>query len=71
MIPVGNLSGLTEEVLKNWRDYVGKIVEVGAMEVLKNEDGSFSGLRHPKFICWREDKNEETATTWEELSGNV
>lgn len=71
MVPVGNLSGLTEEVLENWRDYVGKVVEVGAMEVLKDEDGDFSGLRHPKFICWREDKNEETATTWEELSGNV
>lgn len=70
LVHVGNLSGVTEEVLENWRDYVGKVVEVGAMEVLRDEGGKFSGLRHPRFLQWREDKTKADATTWKELCGN-
>lgn len=69
MVHVGNLSGITEDVLENWKDYVGRVVEVGAMEVLYDDNGKFSGLRHPRFLQWRDDKTPENATTWEELNG--
>ena len=46
---VGSLSGLTEEVLCNWKDYIGKVCEITAMEVMDE------GLRHPKFVRWRPD----------------
>lgn len=51
LVQIGNLSGLTDEVLINWRDYVGKVCEVSAMEILPT-----LGLRHPRFIRWRDDK---------------
>ena len=63
---IGNLSGLTEEILENWRDYVGQVCEVAGMEVFKDEQGNFSGIRHPKFIGWREDKSKEECL-WENL----
>lgn len=51
----GDLSGLTEEILSNWKDYVGKVVEVGGMEIDK-ESGH---IRHPRFMKWREDKTKQ------------
>lgn len=69
LVHVGNLSGVTDEIKENWKSYVGRVVEVGAMEVLKEADGTFSGLRHPKFLGWRDDKTKEDATTWKELCG--
>ena len=51
----GDLSGLTEEILSNWREYVGKVVEVGGMEIDK-ESGH---IRHPRFMKWREDKTKQ------------
>ena len=53
---IGTLSGLTEEILENWRDYKGKIIEITGMEIFRNEDGSFSGIRHPKPVGLRPDK---------------
>lgn len=70
LVHVGNLSGITDEIKENWKDYVGRVIEVGAMEILKEADGSFSGLRHPKFLGWRDDKTAAEATTWKELCGN-
>lgn len=51
----GDLSGLTEEILSNWKNYIGKVVEVGGMEIDK-ESGH---IRHPRFMKWREDKTKQ------------
>jgi ATP-dependent DNA ligase len=51
---IGNLSGVTEEIKENWKTYVGSVVEIGAMEVMKTDKGY--GLRHPKFLGFRDDK---------------
>lgn len=51
LVQIGSLSGMTEEVLQNWKQYVGKVAEIGAMEVFKDT----YGIRHPKFIQWRSD----------------
>ena len=53
-VHVGDLSGVTDEVKENWRDYVGKVAEITAMEI--HDTG---GLRHPKFKGWRDDKAAE------------
>lgn len=62
---MGNLSGLDEEILKNWRDYIGKVAEISCMEVYKET----LGLRHPKFIQWRPDKTPKECT-WESIYEN-
>ena len=54
LIHVGDLSGVTDEVKANWRDYVGKVAEISCMEI--HDTG---GLRHPKLISWRDDKAPE------------
>lgn len=51
VIEVGSLSGLTEEILNNWKDYKGRVCEVGGMEI--TADGH---IRHPRFVQWRTDK---------------
>ena len=51
LIHVGDLSGITDEVKANWRDYIGKVAEITAMEI--HDTG---GLRHPKLKGWRDDK---------------
>lgn len=62
MIYFGDLSGLTEEILTNWENYVGKVVEVGGMQI----DDESKHIRHPKFIGWRTDKTP-TECTWEQV----
>ena len=57
IIPIGYLSGLTDEVKMNYKDYEKRVIEVGAMEL--NDTG---GLRHAKMLGWRPDK------TWRECS---
>lgn len=52
LIPIGSLSGLEEEVLAKWQSYKGKVAEVTAMQIMDTEN---HGLRHPKFLKWRED----------------
>ena len=54
---VGSLSGLPQEVLENWKDYLGKVAEITAMEVFETK-----ALRHPKFVQWRPDLSPEDAT---------
>ena len=51
IVPIGYLSGLTDEIKMNYKDYAGRVIEVGAMEL--NDTG---GLRHAKMLGWREDK---------------
>ena len=65
VIPIGNLSGLTEDVLLNWKQYIGKVCEVTAMEILPT-----GGLRHPKFVRFREDKPRQDCT-YESIYGKI
>ena len=51
IVPIGYLSGLTDEIKMNYKEYAGRVIEVGAMEL--NDTG---GLRHAKMLGWREDK---------------
>ena len=51
LVHVGDLSGVTDEVKENWKDYVGSVVEISCMEI--HDTG---GLRHPRLIAWRTDK---------------
>ena len=60
-VQIGSLSGLTDEQKENWRDYVGMVVEVAAMEVSENQEGG-KGLRHPKLIDIRDDITPEECT---------
>lgn len=62
--PIGYLSGLTDEIKCNYKDYKGNVIEVGAMEVLPT-----GGLRHAKFIQFRPDLTIKDCT-WEKIWGN-
>ena len=55
------LSGVTDEVKENWKDYVGEVVEIGAMEISENAQGGW-GFRHPKLLSWRQDKPARECT---------
>ena len=50
-VGIGYLSGLTDEIKANYKDYIHRVIEVGAMEL--NDTG---GLRHAKMLGWRDDK---------------
>ncbi|ALA07247.1 hypothetical protein SECTIM467_123 [Brevibacillus phage SecTim467] len=56
LVEVGDCSGISEELRKdmsiNPSKYIGKVIEIGAMEVTK--DGFY---RHPQFSRFRDDKN--------------
>lgn len=52
LVHVGDLSGITEDIRKNWKDYVNTVVEVSCMEI--HDTG---GLRHPRAINFMRDKN--------------
>lgn len=68
VVPIGYLSGLSDEIKANYKDYKGKVIEVGAMEVLYN-NGKFSGLRHAKLVNFRPDLTIKDCT-WEKIFGN-
>lgn len=57
IVPIGYLSGLTDEIKMNYKDYEKRVIEVGAMEL--NDTG---GLRHAKMLRFRDDKQ------WNECS---
>lgn len=63
MVQIGSLSGLEDEVLLNWKDYVGKVAEITAMEIMETE-----GLRHPRLVGWRLDKTARECQ-WELIFG--
>lgn len=58
----GDLSGLSQEIISNWKDYIGKVCEVGGMEI----DPESGHIRHPKFLGWRNDK-KPTECLWEQV----
>lgn len=51
VVGIGYLSGLSDEIKANYKDYEKKVIEVGAMQL--TPDGA---LRHGKMIAWRNDK---------------
>ena len=61
MVQIGSLSGLTDEMKENWKDYIGKVCEVSAMETSENQEGG-RGLRHPKLIAIRDDIDKSECT---------
>ena len=61
LVEIGKLSGITDEVKENWRDYVGKFCEITAMEIMDT-----GGIRHPKFVRWRDDLTAADCT-WEKV----
>lgn len=61
LIQIGSLSGLTDEMKENWKDYIGKVCEVSAMETSENQEGG-RGLRHPKLIAIRDDIDKSECT---------
>ena len=67
VVPIGKLSGLTDEMKENWKSYTNKIAEVSCMEIMENDDGS-KGLRHPKLISVRNDIDPKDCT-WEKIFG--
>lgn len=52
VVPIGWISGLSDEIKANWKDYKGKCIEITAMEI---HDTSSKGLRHAKLIQFRPD----------------
>lgn len=50
IIPIGWLSGLTDEIKSNWKDYKNKPIEVTAMEFTEDR-----ALRHGKLVKFRPD----------------
>lgn len=65
LVQVGNLSGITDEIKENWKNYIGKVCEISCMEIMTNQDGT-QGLRHPKLIRIRDDKTKEECL-WEDV----
>jgi hypothetical protein len=64
VVPIGYLSGLSDEIKANYKDYKGKVIEIGAMEVLET-----GGLRHAKMLNFRPDLTIKECT-WEKIWGN-
>lgn len=62
--PIGFLSGLTDEIKANFRDYKNRCIEVAAMEILPE---TFA-LRHGKMVRFRDDLIPEDCT-WEKYVG--
>lgn len=61
LIHVGDLSGITDEIRQNWKDYVGKVVEISCMEISEDKDGN-KGFRHPRSLGFRSDKPARECT---------
>lgn len=55
VVPIGYLSGLTDEIKANYQKYKGMPIEVTCMEIQYHEDGRAPGLRHAKFVRFRPD----------------
>ena len=65
VVPIGWLSGLTDEIKANWKDYKGKCIEVSAMEI---HDTDSKGLRHAKLLQFRPDLSIQDCT-YEKIFG--
>lgn len=63
VIPIGYISGLTDEIKANYGKYRGKVIEISCMEIHNTEN---HGLRHAKFIRFRPDKTPRDCE-WSQL----
>lgn len=58
----GSCSGFTDEELdyftENQNELIGKVFEVKFNDISKSENNDYFALSHPRFVEWREDKNE-------------
>lgn len=61
LVHVGDLSGITDEMKKFWKNYVGTVVEISCMEISENQQGG-KGFRHPRLINTRIDKDPRDCT---------
>lgn len=61
LIHVGDLSGISDEIRQNWKDYIGKVVEISCMEISEDKDGN-KGFRHPRSLGFRDDKPARECT---------
>ena len=64
LVPIGSLSGLTEGMLENWKEYRGTVIEITGMQIFSET----YGIRHPKFIRIRYDLGPED-TDWYRIFG--
>ena len=62
VFPIGFISGVSDEIKKNYKDYAMRPIEVTAMEFQHHEDGRQPGLRHAKFISFRDDLTLQDCT---------
>lgn len=63
IVPIGYLSGLSDEIKSDPKKYKGRVIEISCMEVLKT-----GGLRHAKMIQFRDDKDWRDCK-WEDIFG--
>lgn len=61
VVPIGYLSGVSDELKSNPKSLKGKVIEVSCMEILKT-----GGLRHAKMIQFRDDKPWKECK-WEDI----
>lgn len=58
----GQCSGMTdsmvEEVTKNPNKYIGKVLTIQFNDLSKADNNDYYALSHPRFIEWRDDKDE-------------
>lgn len=58
-VPIGSLSGLTEEILANAEEYIGEVAEISGMQIMDTDN---QGIRHPVLKRWRKDKGLKECT---------
>lgn len=64
VVSIGYLSGLTDEIKANFKDYKFRCIEMAAMEILHET----KGIRHGKFLRFRDDLSVEDCT-WTKIFG--
>lgn len=69
VVPIGYLSGVSDELKSQPRALKGKTIEVTCMEIQYHDDGRPPGLRHAKFVQFRPDKDWKECK-WEDIFGN-
>jgi ATP-dependent DNA ligase len=69
VVPIGLLSGLSDDLKSRPAAQKGKTIEVSCMELQCHDDGRQPGLRHAKFIQFRPDKDWKECK-WEDVFGN-
>ena len=61
LIHVGDLSGVTDEIRQNWKQYINTVVEISCMEISQDKNGK-PGFRHPRALAFFRDKNPKDCT---------